>query len=408
MAAAGVRNRLCFFTDAVGWPLGQSFLSATTILPMFVARLAGSNLLVGLVSGIQSAGQLLPQLFSSHLVERLPVTRRYVVTVGVVVERLPLLALAAAILLGAHSATLLAVFFACWALVNFGTGLNMPAFNTLFAKSVPAGERAGLVGAGNAAGTLLASGGALAARALLRSGRLEGYGWCFLIGAGVLLVTVIPLGLVREPRDAAAEPRSLAGHLRGIPGMLRSDPRFAVYVAMQAALQFCPAAIGFVAGYAVLELRAAEGLIALGLALMLGAEALGSLVLGVVADRRGCRPVFVVAASCGTLLYGAMALSPPIGLVLGAYALYGLLLSALAVGSTMTMELAPPRRTATFSAVVFSAMAPVRVAGPIALGALADVSGTGPVFAIAAAASALGLYLAAARLPDPRRPVAVG
>jgi hypothetical protein len=68
----------------------------------------------------------------------------------------------------------------------------------------------------------------------------------------------------------------------------------------------------------------------------------------------------------------------------------------------MTLELAPPRRTATFSAVVFSVMAPVRVAGPVALGALADAAGTGPVFAVVAAASAVALYLAAARLEDPR------
>ena len=68
----------------------------------------------------------------------------------------------------------------------------------------------------------------------------------------------------------------------------------------------------------------------------------------------------------------------------------------------MTLDFAPPHRTATFSAVVFSAMAPVRVAGPIALGALADAAGTRPVFAIVAAASAAALYLAAARLEDPR------
>ena len=307
MVSGGARNRFCFLVDAVGWPLGQSFLSASTILPMFVARLAGNNLLVGMVAGIQSAGQFLPQLVASHWIERLRVTRRYVAAVGIVVERLPLVVLVAAILLGAEPATLLTLF-ACWAVVNLGTGINMPAFLTLFAKSVPASERAGLVGAGNAAGTLLASAGALVAMRLLQSGSgLLGYAWCFLIGIVVLIATVIPLAFVREPLRREVGTRSLSGHLREIPGLLRSDRRFGVYVAMQAALQLAPAAVGFVTGYAVLELRASEGLVALGSALMLGAEALGSVVLGAAANRRGCRPVFVVAAASGTLLYGILA-----------------------------------------------------------------------------------------------------
>ena len=401
--ASRKRNRFCFVTDAVGWPLGQSFLSPSTILPMFVARLAGNNLLVGLVSGVQSAGQLVPQLAASHWVERLPLTRRYVMLMGVLAERLPILALAAGILLGASAPVLLVLFFSCWAIMSTGTGFNMPAYFTLFSKSVPATERAGIIGVGNAVGTLLASVGALAARELLgATAGLAGYAWCFVIGAVVLIVTVLPLGFVAEPRESAGSGGSLTGHLRQIPALMRSAPPFAVYVAMQAAIHFGWAGIGFVTGYAVLELRAPPGMIALGSALQLAAEAAGSLALGVLADRRGCRLAFVAAGACGVLLYGVMAFSPPIGLVLAAYALFGLLQSALLVGSNMTMEFAPPRKAATFIAVVFSAMAPVRIAGPVALGVLADAAGTPPVFGLLAAGCALALYLAVARLEDPR------
>ncbi len=390
--------------DAVGWPLGASFVSANTILPMFVARLAGSNLFVGLLSGVQSAGQFLPQLVTSHWVERLPVARRYVVTVGLLAERLPILVLAAAIFLGADPPVLLAVFFACWAVMNVGTGINSPAYFTMLSKCIPAAERAGLIGFGNAAGTLLASGGALVARRILVSGTgLAGYGWCFCIGALILIATVIPFAFVDEPAERRAGTRSLAGHLRGIPGLLRSNRGFSVYVAMQVSLQLALAGVAFVTGYAVLKLRAGEGTIAVGSAILLATEALGSVILGAASDRWGCRPAFIAAGACGAALYGVMALSPPIGAVLAAYVLAGLLQSAWVVGNNMTMEFAPPGRTATYSAVVFSAMAPVRIAGPLLLGVVADAVGTPPVFLLAAVSSAVALFLAAARLEDPRR-----
>jgi MFS family permease len=397
------RNRACFLADGVGWPLGQSFLSANTILPMFVARLAGNNFAVGLLSGIQSAGQFLPQLFASHWVERLPIARRYVVIVGVVVERLPILVICAAILAGLQPELLLVVFFASWAVMNLGTGVNSPAFFTMFSKSVPPSERAGITGLGNAGGTLLAAGGAFVARQLLGgAGDLRGYAWCLAVGAFVLIATVIPLWFVHEPREGRARTRSLGGHLRETIGLLATDRGFGVYVLMQVAFQFALVAVPFVTGYAVLRLGAAPGVVALGSAILLGSEALGSIVLGFVADRHGCRPAFVAAGVCGVLLFGVMGASPPIGVVLAAYVLGGFMQSALVVGNNMTMEFAPPRRTATYSAVVFSSMAPVRIAAPLALGAVADSIGTAPVFVLVSVTSALALSLAAFSLDDPR------
>ena len=157
------RNRRCLLTDAIGWPLGQSYLAPQTILATFTARLTGSNVLVGVMTGLQATCQLLPQLLAAHWVERLRRTRVYVVVIGVVVERLPVLALALAILTLRSAQTLVVVFFACWAVMNLGTGVNLPAFMALFAKSMPAEGRGRVTGLGNSIGTMLAAGGAVLA-----------------------------------------------------------------------------------------------------------------------------------------------------------------------------------------------------------------------------------------------------
>ena len=48
------RNFIALLIDAAGWPLGQSFLSPQTILPMFIALLTRSSFVIGLVVAVQS------------------------------------------------------------------------------------------------------------------------------------------------------------------------------------------------------------------------------------------------------------------------------------------------------------------------------------------------------------------
>jgi hypothetical protein len=70
------KNLYLMLGDSVGWFLGQSFLSPQTILPLFAARLTGSNLLIGMVIRIQSLVQLLPPLVAAYRIEHLKMKKR--------------------------------------------------------------------------------------------------------------------------------------------------------------------------------------------------------------------------------------------------------------------------------------------------------------------------------------------
>jgi MFS family permease len=396
------RNRSCLLTDAIGWPLGQSFLTPHTILATFTARLTGSNVLVGVMTGLQAACQLLPQILAAHWAERLRRTRVYVVVVGVVVERLPILALAFAIFTIRSGNLLLIVFFACWALLNLGTGVNLPAFMALFAKSVPAESRGRVTGLGNSIGTLLAAGGAVfASRILERSDGFQGYAWCFLIAFVVLVVSVLPLAFVDEPEDQVPERRSMIGHLRELPSLIGSRD-FLWYVALHVLLNLCLAGTSLLTGFAVLSLGISDSTIAIGSAVMMAATAIFSLAFGLIADRRGYRPVFVLGSICALLLYGSVLVQPGLPAVISAYFMAGALMSALLVGGNMTMEFAGARRTATYTAIVFTAVAPARAGGPVLLGWLAATAGTPVLFAVLASTAVLAILLCLTKLRDPR------
>ena len=57
--------------DGASFWFGVSFISSTTIVPLFISKLTDSTLAIGLVAVIAQGSWFLPQLFTANLVERL-------------------------------------------------------------------------------------------------------------------------------------------------------------------------------------------------------------------------------------------------------------------------------------------------------------------------------------------------
>src|SRR5688500_3454187 len=63
------RNVVVNVLDAGFWVFGISFMSATTILPVFLRHLTDSPLLIGLVAALLDMGWFLPQIFIAPYVQ---------------------------------------------------------------------------------------------------------------------------------------------------------------------------------------------------------------------------------------------------------------------------------------------------------------------------------------------------
>jgi MFS family permease len=398
------RNVSAMLIDAVGWPLGQSFLSPQTILPLFIALLTNSTFVIGLVVAVQSVCLLVPQLFIANHLEHMRLRRIFVVVIGVIMERVPYLVLAITVLVVPEHGMVLVIFFLCWIVANTGTGLNMPAFLGLYAKTIPAQMRGRVGGVGNSVGTLLAVGGAYVTSIILnRTHGLGGFSWLFLIGFLILLVSVLPLGFVDErPSPTRTTRKPTLEYLRELPSLLHTNHQFARYVLFQSLMQLAYSAPPFITAYAVLKLGVTAESVGFSTAILMGATAIGSLVVGLMADRRGYRRIFVVAGVGAILAYGILILLPSLPLVYVSYFLAGIVLSAQSMGNNMTMEYCGPENAGTYTAIVFTASAPARVLGPLALGAIAQIFGMRWVFVSITAVLALSLYLLLFRVRDPR------
>lgn len=399
------RNFLLMLLDAVSFPLGSSFISVITILPLFVREITDSTLAVGMVTAVNSLGMLLPALFIANVIERKRVQKWYLFWVAML-ERLPLLLLAGLTpwLGRANPEALLVVFFVAFTVHSFAMGLNMPAYFTLFAKVIPPNRRGRMWGFGGAISGALALGGTwLVGQLLARYSFPDAYALIFLLAFIVLTAGILGFPLVREPpaTDTPA-PVSTLRYLKRAPSVLRRDGRFGLFVMSQVIYGVAFMATAFYTAYAIDRFGAGPRQVALFTAVLMGTNAVADLILGLVADRHGYKPVLQLSMGLALAAPLLAVLSPSLGWMYVVFALNSFVVIGFNLGSlNMPLEFAPRSQVPTYSAISMTAIAPVRTLVPLLGGVLAS-GGYMPVFLLAAAAAGLSLALFSWKVQDPR------
>ncbi|MCL4541931.1 MAG: MFS transporter, partial [Chloroflexi bacterium] len=133
--------------DIAFYTLATSFASFSTILPAYVAHLTHSEIAIGLLAALSTAGYALPNFLFVPLTER--VARKKLLILGVTPgERLPYLFLAGVTAYVAVSRPYLALVLTFVLLGIFtGTGGALtPAWLDLIARAIPARRRGAFFG----------------------------------------------------------------------------------------------------------------------------------------------------------------------------------------------------------------------------------------------------------------------
>ena len=194
-------NFLVNALDGANYWFGFSFIAPTIILPLYVSHFTSNPLLIGLIPFINTAGFLIPQLFTSNFVERAPLKKWFPVNLGFFLERLPVVFLA-------PSAYFLAINQPALALITFyllytwycgGAGLIIVGWQDMIAKIFPVDKRGRFFGitnfVGNASGIL----GALAVAFVLEKFTFPlGYVASFTAAAILIFISWCFLSMTRE------------------------------------------------------------------------------------------------------------------------------------------------------------------------------------------------------------------
>jgi MFS family permease len=300
-------------------------------------------------------------------------------------------------------ALLLAAFFLCWLVMHACIGANTPGYYKLIAKTIPAERRGRLYGFGGALSGLLGAGAALLAGRFLGDwGFPDGYAACFLASFVVMAVTVLPLGFMRE---AAQPPEAVPERIgvRRALALVVEDRRLLWLGVVVALFSLNGMASAFYTLYAIQRFQAGAEAVAQFTAVLMATRTVAYLLVGWLGDAKGNRAALQVSTFAGIAAALTALLAPDLGWMYAVFAWNEVATLGWGVCAiNYVLELCPPERSGTYTAVYGVVSGPFRVVLPLFGGAFAAAVGFAPLFAAAAVGGLLALALLTARLPEPR------
>ncbi len=315
----GVLNGALFgFVDNV--------ISPYLVLSVFVNRLGGSNLLVGLLPALYFGGWFLPQFLVSHRLARL--SRKLIAYNLAAVIRLTswsVLILATFLVGASDPGLLLTLFFLCFAAFCFAGGLGGASFMNIVAKTIPVERRGTFFGRRDFTGALLAIGGGYIVNLLLSPETPlsfpNNFGILFVISGVAAAVGLGAFALVVEPVDIPGpQPLTFRRQLSSARRILYGDHIYRRYLLTRIALVAADIATPFYAIFATTVLHVPLDTVGIYIACTTGSILITNPILSRFSDRRGHRIVLLIAASGMPLMplialaFGVLPAGPQLGL----------------------------------------------------------------------------------------------
>lgn len=279
--------------DGVFFWFGLSFVSSTTILPLFVSKLSDSPVPIALLAVLAQSSWFLPQLFTAGITERIPRMKPIVINLGLFTERLPMWLLPVAALLSLSNPLLaLIIFFVAYGWHGFGAGILAPAWSNMLARYFPVERRGRFFGITSFVGTGLGTLGAFVSGWMLDAFPFPtNFVYIFVVAAAAVIISWVFLALTREPtgRDETLPfvPRRKGESRRKMLAIASGDHNFRAFLMARLLSSFASMGEGFLAVSAVRIWHVSDSTVAYFTAAMLLGQTAGNLLAGFVADRKG-------------------------------------------------------------------------------------------------------------------------
>jgi MFS family permease len=442
------RNQTLGILNGMLVNLGNAFVDPFTVLPVFIATLGGSSVVVGLVTAAFTAFWFLPQVVVAGMAQ----TRRRVLPIyaaSSVFRFIGFVGAGVSIFLidPSHRGAIMACVIVGLAINAFAAGVAGVPFLEITSKTVPVNQRGSFFGGRRVLGGILGVGagiliavvlgddpGAMWSRtsfyqwfkSIAEDVGLAGhafpydYGILIIIGGVISAVGVLSYLFVEEP-DAAhvAHPTPIRRSIADGFAMLKTLPDYRAFLWMRIFYQLTAMCFPFYATFAYLHLGFTEASVGIFVSIWLGAGVLSNLVWGPLLDNRGHRIVFVLTA--------AISVGPPVVILLldllhptasGAMAMSVFLVVALTflmngfvragrfiANHTYLLEVAPRRRRPLYIGFMNTMTFPFMLS-PILGGVIVGVFGYRTLFVIGLL-SAFANWFVSARLVEPRHKVDV-
>ncbi|HPG83431.1 MAG TPA: MFS transporter [bacterium] len=392
--------------DGALYAFGLSFASQQTVLPVFVQKIGGGNVAIGLIPVLWMLSFNLPQILIASHAQRQRHKKRLLLKTAMG-QRLPWLLLAVLAFFILPRVTPLAglmLFFIIYASAGIGGSINLPVWFDIFAKMTPISLRGRLFAARMILGGVLGIGAGIAVRHILAWLPYPGnFGLIFLLTFAAMLVSYFFLTILKEPRSARSRTAAplLREYLGALPSIIREERNYRNFLIADGALYLAWMANGFFTVHALSRFDLPASAAGTFTAIMMASNIAGNLFFGWLADHFGQRINLILSA-------GMMTLSCALAIFAPGPELYCLVFvgSALAIALVqisrlpLIAELCSAEQRPTFVALANLISSPFIIAG-VAGGWLADRCGYEFLFACSGlfALFSMGWYASVVREP---------
>ncbi|MBN2388141.1 MAG: MFS transporter [Anaerolineales bacterium] len=402
-------NILVNLVDGGFFGLGWGFGSLGTIVPLLVARMTDSALLIGLIPAIHGVAWQLPQLFMANSVARRRIYKPMVMWITIH-ERVPYLGLALVALLmgtlGTRVALVLTFALILWQ--GLGAGFTANPWQSMVAKIIPSDWRGTFFGLQAGLANVLMSGTAIAAGFILdKVNDHWDFATCFLLTLVGMGVSFFFLGLTREPVDNEKNiPVRQSLPWRDWLAILRADRNFTAYLFVRFLSSFATMGFAFYIVYGLRRFNMDEVTAGFLTAALTITQTVANAVMGWLGDRFGHRAM-MIAGSFAVAFSSLIAWwAPSIGWLYPVFILSGLANVAYwTIGMAISTEFGTEETRPTYIGLSNTLVAPATIIAPLIGGWIVDAVSFQATFMISAVG---GLVIAAllywlVRDPRPRR-----
>jgi len=382
------------------------FASFSTVLPLFVASMTTSALLIGLVPAIHSMGWQLPQLFTASHVSRL---RKYTpnVLMMTINERAPFLGFAIVALLlptiGLQAGLIITFMLLIWQ--GLGGGFTANSWTSMISKIIPPETRGTFFGLQAGLANLFISGSAVAAGYLLDYLNSPfDFAACFLLASIFFAISWLALAQTREPEDTEKIiPVEKTHFWDDSKKILKRDANFNWFLTARFLSQFATMGFSFYIIYALRRFDMDAVTAGFLTATLTISQTIANIGMGWIGDRIGHRAMLILGAFAAlfsaVLAWNAISISwfYPIFILTGLANV-----SIWTIGMAMTVDFGGETERPLYIGLSQTLTAPATIIAPLIGGWIVDSAGFAPVFVISIVLSIAMIGILVFLVKDPR------
>jgi len=229
------RNFWCLVMDFCFFGIGMAFFGPGTVVPSFLTKLGASATVIGLLSALQRAGWLLPQLVAARYLSDKPYKKPFILLPAGISRTMILILAALIYLTGAQRPELMIItLMVAMGIFWLGDGLASLAWFDFLSKSVPAHRRGRLTGIGQILSGIAGFAAGFGVEWLLSDqgpAYPTNYAVLFLLGFTMLALSFTAIVLTRENKGIAGDSvPSWGEYLPQLGKLLKRDHDFRRYL----------------------------------------------------------------------------------------------------------------------------------------------------------------------------------